>query len=301
MAVNPPAAASGSAYTSLHLLHGDEDQTAFGQRSSRLRSAFGASVVTHGLCVLLVYALLTLPSSPRAASPERIFTGNELVWVAIEGPGGGGGGGGNQSPQPARKLDAPGRDKLTVTIAKPAPLTPPKEITATPPDPPPLAMTIPARPMEAGQLTLPGAFEGSVAAPPPSLGSGTGTGAGTGRGSGSGSGEGSGLGAGSGGGTGGGAYQVGNGVLAPQLIREVKPEYTADAMRAKIQGDVWVSAVVLVDGTVTNLRVVKSLDSTFGLDEKALQAVREWRFKPGTRFGQPVPVQVSIAVSFTLR
>jgi len=58
---------------------------------------------------------------------------------------------------------------------------------------------------------------------------------------------------------------------------------------------------VLVDGTVTALRVVKSLDSVFGLDEQALKAVREWRFKPGTRFGQPVPVQVSIAVSFTLR
>ena len=162
-------------------------------------------------------------------------------------------------------------------------------------------MNLPVRPMESGQLALLGAFNGSIAAPPASQGSGSGGGAGTGSGSGSGAGDGSGLGAGSGGGVGGGVYKIGNGVLPPQLIHEVKPDYTPEAMRAKVYGEVWVAGVVLVDGTITGLRVVKSLDAVFGLDEQALKAVRQWRFRPATRFGQPVAVHVSIAVTFVLR
>ncbi len=89
-------------------------------------------------------------------------------------------------------------------------------------------------------------------------------------------------------------------MLAPVVVREVKPGYTPDAMRARIQGEVLISAVVLPDGTVTRLRILRSLDRAFGLDEQALAAVRQWRFKPGTR-GQPVAVQVDIAVGFNMR
>ena len=85
------------------------------------------------------------------------------------------------------------------------------------------------------------------------------------------------------------------------MLREVRPNYTADAMRAKVQGTVWVEAVVLQDGTVGEAKIVRSLDSTFGLDEEALKAARQWRFAPGTRFGQPVPVLVTIELTFTLR
>ena len=218
----------------------------------------------------------------------------------MAGPGGGGGGGGNRSLESARKLETPGPDQLAFSVEKPPPPAAPKEITPKPQDPPPLAVNLPVRPMESG-LALPGAFNGSIAAPPASQGSLTGGGAGTGIGSGSGPGEGSGLGAGSGLGTGGGVYHIGNGVLPPQLIHEVKADYTPEAMRAKVLGEVWVAGVVLVDGTVTGVRVVKSLDQVFGLDEQALKAVRQWRFRPGTRFGQPVAVHVSIAVTFTLR
>mgnify|MGYP003340859355 CR=1 FL=1 len=106
---------------------------------------------------------------------------------------------------------------------------------------------------------------------------------------------------GQGGGTGGGFYQPGNGVTTPAVIREVKPTYTSDAMRAKVQGSVWVQCVVQPDGTVTNATVVRSLDSRFGLDEEAVKAARQWRFRPGTRMGQPVPVQIVIELTFTLR
>ena len=130
---------------------------------------------------------------------------------------------------------------------------------------------------------------------------GSGGGAGTGTGSGIGPGQGSGLGPGYGGGTGGGAYQPGNGVTMPTLLKEVKPSYTAEAMRAKIQGIVMVKAIVREDGSVSNVEVIRSLDQTYGLDQKAIEAVRNWRFTPGKRLGQNVPVYVEIELTFTLR
>jgi len=72
-------------------------------------------------------------------------------------------------------------------------------------------------------------------------------------------------------------------------------------MRAKIQGTVLLECVVNPDGTVSNIEVVRSLDPTFGLDGQAIEAAKRWRFKPGTRLGQPVPVLVSIELTFTLR
>ena len=72
-------------------------------------------------------------------------------------------------------------------------------------------------------------------------------------------------------------------------------------MRAKVQGEVWLEAVVLPDGTVGDVRVVRSLDRNFGLDEEAIRAAKQWRFIPGTRFGEPVAVLVTLAISFTLR
>ena len=89
--------------------------------------------------------------------------------------------------------------------------------------------------------------------------------------------------------------------MTPQALREVSPRYTAEAMRAKVQGVVWVEAVVLPDGTVGDTKVVRSLDRNFGLDEEAIKAARQWRFRPGTRFGEPVAVLVTIELTFTLR
>jgi protein TonB len=87
----------------------------------------------------------------------------------------------------------------------------------------------------------------------------------------------------------------------PRLVQEVKPQYTADAMRAKVQGTVWVEAVVMPDGAVGDVRISKSLDQVFGLDQEALKAAKRWKFLPGTRMGEPVPVLVTIELTFTLR
>ena len=115
-----------------------------------------------------------------------------------------------------------------------------------------------------------------------------------------GSGQGSGLGAGFGGGTGGGAYRPA-GVESPRLVTQVRPNYTADAMRAKVQGQVLVEAVVMAGWNRGRGSVVRSLDNVFGLDQEAIKAAKQWKFMPGTRFGQPVPVLVTIELSFTLR
>ena len=72
-------------------------------------------------------------------------------------------------------------------------------------------------------------------------------------------------------------------------------------MHAKIQGVVLLSAVVLPDGSVTDIRVIRSLDRSFGLDAKAIEAARQWQFFPGTRQGEPVPVLVNIELEFNLR
>jgi TonB family protein len=200
--------------------------------------------------------------------------------------------------EPPRKAELPGKDKITVPIVKAPTLTPPKT-PEKPPDPV-QQLNIPVKTESAGTLPLPGTLTANATLST-SQGTGSGGGAGTGTGQGMGEGTGSGLGAGVGGGTGGGFYQPGNGVLSPEVIFEKKPNYTPDAMRGRIQGTAWVAAVVLADGTVGEAHIVRSLDSAFGLDEEAIKAVKQWRFRAGTRFGKPVPVQVVIEVSFTMR
>jgi periplasmic protein TonB len=140
-----------------------------------------------------------------------------------------------------------------------------------------------------------------VSAPTVAQGPSTGGGGGTGTGSGVGPGTGPGIGPGFGGGFGGGAYREGNGVSSPVLIRDFKPNYTGEAMRARIQGMVVMDAIVLPDGSVGSVRITKSLDNTFGLDQEAIATVKKWRFKPGMLQGTPVPVMIVIEMSFTLR
>jgi TonB family protein len=94
-------------------------------------------------------------------------------------------------------------------------------------------------------------------------------------------------------------YKPGDGVLAPVLVKEVKPQYTADAMRARVQGVVTLECVVQPDGAIGEARVTKALNTD--LDQEAIKAVRQWRFKPGRKDGKPVPVLVTLEVTFTLR
>ena len=148
-------------------------------------------------------------------------------------------------------------------------------------------------------MNLPGALDpASFSAV--SLGSGTGPGAGSGDGAGIGPGNGPGLGMGRDGNF-GGQRGAGANILPPIVVRSVKPQYTTEAMRARIQGAVLVAAIVETDGTVRNARVVRSLDGVFGLDQAAVRAANQWVFRPATMDGQPVALAVTIELVFTLR
>ena len=98
-----------------------------------------------------------------------------------------------------------------------------------------------------------------------------------------------------------GAYRAGGPVTPPRVTREIRTQYTPEAMRAKITGTVVVEGIVRPDGTVANARVVRSLDPVFGLDAEALKAFSNYRFAPGTLNGMPVPVFVTMTMTFNVR
>ena len=281
-----------------HFLIGDTPAPV--QLKARWWEGAGVSFATHVIAfLLLVFVAARVSTEPKAFTPNPDLK-FDLVWLQQPGPGGGGGGGGNKMPDPPRKAELPGKEKLTAPVTKPAE---PKPIEKPKDTPPPVQeLKIAAQPMQQGVQQLPGVLASMPSSiDTASLGNGTGTGAGGGNGTGIGTGSGSGLGPGSGGGFGGGEYQPGNGVSTPVLVHEVKPNYTGDAMRAKLQGIVEMEAVVMPDGSVGRVRITRSLDSTFGLDQEAVKAVRQWRFRPGVLRGQPVAVIVNVELTFTLR
>lgn len=96
-------------------------------------------------------------------------------------------------------------------------------------------------------------------------------------------------------------YEVGDGVTAPVPITTPKPEYTLAARRAKIQGTVRLRCVVQTEGVCSRVVVVRSLDKTFGLDDEAVRAIGEWRFRPALREGTPVASRIMFDVTFALR
>jgi len=133
---------------------------------------------------------------------------------------------------------------------------------------------------------------------PPSNGTGSGGGIGSGSGGGVGVGHGPGVGAGSGGGIGGGVFKVGGGISAPQAISTPDPEYTEEARNAKTQGTCILWLIVDDQGRPRDIRIVRGLG--FGLDSKAVEAVKQWRFQPALKDGHPVNVQISVEVGFRL-
>ena len=261
------------------------DEYAFGFEDQKNKVGAGVSTAAHLAMVAVIVLIIRL--APQALPPELTDPLKiDLVFLPIPGPGGGGGGG-DKKPEPPRKAEvaAPKKDPISVPTVKPPDPTP--QLKEPPPDTP---MTLPFQQMSAAEMTLPGT-------PSPS----TSTSAGSGSGSGAGPGTGSGLGPGHGGGFGGGAYRPGSGITLPSVVREVKPAYTADAMRAKVQGSVWLECIVMPDGSVGDVKVTRSLDPIFGLDQEAIKAAKQWRFRPGMRQGEPVPVIITIELTFTLR
>lgn len=133
---------------------------------------------------------------------------------------------------------------------------------------------------------------------PPSNGTGSGGGIGSGSGGGVGSGEGPGVGPGRGGGIGGGVFRVGGGVSAPKAVYAPDPEYSEEARKAKYQGTCVLWLIVGPDGRPRDIRVARTLG--LGLDEKAVEAVKTWKFEPAMKDGKPVAVQINVEVSFRL-
>lgn len=280
-----------------------------------LTSTLHASLV--GLAVLMTTIGLNSNSATEALvnrPPEPI----RLVYLKSPGPGGGGGGGGWRQPAPPPQAQREGTRRVSSPL-------PPRQIVRTRPLERPASQPLPrpivpvARPSEPAPVLaterLPAVVAPIVAAPSDSRnvigalepstsaassrGPGTGGGVGSGTGTGIGPGEGTGVGPGSGGGTGGGPYRPGSGIDAPRLLKEVKPEYTEDGRLRGLEGDVLLEIVVRRDGSVGDIRILQGLGA--GLDQRAVQAVRQWRFAPARRLGAPVDVVVEVAVEFTLR
>jgi len=200
----------------------------------------GGSVAAHLLLAAIAVFIATYSTTPAVSlPPAREALPADIVWLDVPGPGGGGGGGGNQMPDPPKKAEVPGKEAVSV------PAQPPEAPRPEPPKPEveQQPLEIPAKTMGDVAAIVPGSLDTALDASL-SQGIGVGGGAGTGQGTGIGSGRGSGLGEGFGKGTGGGYYRPGNGVELPRPIREVRPQYTADAMRAKVQGTVLLECVV---------------------------------------------------------
>jgi TonB family protein len=246
-----------------------------------------SAVVSAGSHALIAAALLI---GLRQADRARVINDAarfdpRMIWIPNSLDGGGRESGGDQSTQPARRAEARGNDNMSVPAK-------PEASTSSLIDAPVEPLNISARPMGDSQQMLPGSITSER--PGDALGLNIGRG-------GDGNAPAGGPGDGPANGIGYGVHSVGPGVTTPVPIQQVKPQYTANAMRAKVQGIVTLECVVLPDGTVGDVRVVRSLDRLFGLDEEAIAAAKRWRFKPGMMSGRPVAVAIRIELTFTLR
>ena len=234
-----------------------------------VRLASGAFV--H-IVFVAVLSLLVRPLPPATPPPMSA----RLVWAPVQQlpgvPNGGGQGGDRRSASPAAEhRDVTDRQATFV---------------------------LPSIPDAIAAVVLPG-VEVAFAAPN-AAGPGTNE-RGDGKGEGS-DGPGVGTGAGPGAGEGDRPFVDGApGVTSPIPLVERKPEYTARAMQARVQGAVLLEATVLPDGSVADVRVLKAMEPSFGLDAKAVEALRAWKFRPGTYQGRPVAVKVLVELFFTLR
>ncbi len=276
-------------------------QTRAGRASAAGLVSLTAPVVGLALVIAASHRA-KMPAPPQLVDYQRVLPA--IVWLPQAGNGEqphGGGGSGDHMPSPPGKIELPGHDALTVPAGK-RPAAPVHAPAATPPEvaPPIAQLDLPALATFSGAVVHPGSMDGVPASA--SLGPGVGGSAGSGNGSGDGPGRGPGRGPGSGGNQGGGPVKQGSAGLAdPTVVREVRPLYTAEAMRARVQGTAVVECIVLPDGTVGEAQVVRSLDPTFGLDREALTAARKWLFQPGRVNGQAVAVLVRIELAFALR
>ncbi len=249
------------------------------------------------LVILLIFGGFGVDAAPTNQIVETfipLYLPADLMLPPEEDTSAGGGGG--------------GKETLTLPSAGPPPKAADEQFVPPQAEPPlnlnPILVAVPT--VVAPQLaslqpiSLPNLGDPMNGIPaPPSSGPGVGGGIGIGQGRGVGEGDGPGQGAGSGGGFGGGVFAVGGGVTAPQIVYRIDPTYSEDARKARYQGTIVIEAIVRKDGSVEVIRVVRSVG--FGLEERAMNALRQWKFSPARRNGQPVDVAVNIEVNFRLR
>ena len=262
------------------------------KRNTQISTAVG--YVT--LFAVIVFLSTILPEPPKLARNPDL---PNLIFVMTEGPGGGGGGGGELTEDPAsvQKIEGQDQAKIAIEIESPEdklifedPDKPPevedKEIVEEDEVPEIVAPVVAQAPDD---TTAKGILEGQEQLVES---------AGAGSGSGIGQGQGSGLGEGTGGGFGGGVYRMGSGLTAPVLVRQIQPGFTEEALARKIQGEVVVEVVILKNGSVRVVRVLRGLSAD--LNQKAIDAASQWRFIPAKFKGQPVDLIAEIVVDFNI-
>jgi TonB family protein len=244
-----------------------------------------------GLLTIAGGAVRCLDNHETTMPPSQVMTSPTVKAPARED---------RNRARPAMSSGVPTRPRGT-----PAPIAAQSVPSTSPPVPTPVLKAEPLPPViapivaaPAEPRTHPGVLQ-QTTVENESHGSGSGGGVGTGAGTGLGPGNGNGVGPGSGGGTGGGPYRPGSGIEAPQLLREVKADYTEDARQRGLSGDVVLEIVVRRDGSVGDIKILQGLGG--GLNDRAVQAVRQWRFAPARRQGAAVDVIVEVAVEFKLR
>jgi TonB family protein len=204
---------------------------------------------------------------------------------------GGGGGGGDRDVLQASKGKLP---KLSMQQITPPVVVVRNEAPKLAVDP---TIVVPPQ-VQLASNNMPNLGDPMAGAMLPSNGTGSGGGIGSGGGGGVGSGKGPGFGPGEGGGTGGGLFHVGGGVSPPRQIYAPEPEFSEEARKAKYQGVCTLGLIVGADGRPSNIRVLSSLG--MGLDEKAIEAVKNWKFEPAMKDGHPVRVEIAVEVDFHL-
>jgi periplasmic protein TonB len=271
----------------------------WGEYNYKKESA-GVSLVVHiamvaGLIALSIVGARAIKEKPRETvtliAPDLTPPQLPMTKPSAKTSGGGGGGGDRD------KLQAP-KGKLPKTAMEQ--ITPPAMVIRN--DHPKLpvepTVVIPPQIKLASNMPNLGNPMSAVPSGPPSNGTGSGGGIGSGSGGGVGSGTGPGVGPGRGGGIGGGVFRVGGGVSPPRALDTPDPEYSEEARKAKYQGTCVLWLIVGPDGKPRDIKVARALG--MGLDEKAIEAVRNWKFEPAMKDGKPVSVQINVEVNFRL-
>ena len=229
------------------------------------------SVAVHAVVIAALLLLVSQRREQPAATITRLDP-LKLIWIPDPRPAARGGGGAPAKPTPRPPAPVPAvsaPEPPKPVVVEPQTVTPEPEPTPAAPAPSALAISDPTPNQgPGGNGDKPGAGPGDQSGP---------------------------------GGGGDRIYGIGNDVTTPIPLRRPPPAYTAEAMRARLQGVVVLNCVVRPDGKCSDIRVMKSLDMVFGLDQQAVASAREWLFRPGMRMGQPVPVLVTLEIGFTIR